>query len=108
MLFFWLGFKLRQNGTETIRRIPIVVWLLSSVALFVLKEYLGNFEAIFLKMLTIGVSLVSHIIGALMAFVVLQKIAGKVNWHNKYFVFLSKRSMVVYLFHQQVIYLFIG
>ena len=42
-----------------------------------------------------------------MAFVILQKIAARVHWDNMYFTFLSKRSMSVYLLHQQAIYFFI-
>ena len=43
-----------------------------------------------------------------MAFVILQKIADKVKWkESKVFGFLSKNSMSVYLFHQQVIYMFV-
>ena len=44
-----------------------------------------------------------------MAFVVLQKLATRVNWEeSKVFSFLSKNSMLVYLFHQQIIYVFIS
>ena len=42
-----------------------------------------------------------------MAFTVLQAVAQRVNWDNKVFAFLSRRSMTVYLFHQQIIYLVI-
>ena len=46
-----------------------------------------------------------HIIGAVMAFVILQKIAGVVKWReNKVFRALAEYSMPMYLFHQQIIY----
>lgn len=40
-----------------------------------------------------------------MSFFVLQGLAEKVDWrNNKMFMFLSKQSMAIYLFHQQIIY----
>ena len=107
VLFFWIGFKLRQNGTEIIRRIPAVLWIMASVLLFVLTQYFGSFESVFLKGLKVGLSHASNIVGALMAFVVLQNIADKASWNNKCFAFFSSQSMLVYLLHQQIIYFFI-
>ena len=57
------------------------------------------------KLLKYGVGFVLNIAGAMMAFVVLQKIAKRISWKtNKGFSFLSKNTMPMYLFHQQVIY----
>ena len=105
---FWLGFKIRQYGSEGLRRIPILVWLVADVLLFAMTQYLSVFDGIIIKLLNHGLKFVLHIMGALMAFVVLQKIADKVRWkESKVFGFLSKNSMPVYLFHQQVIYIFV-
>lgn len=78
-----------------------------SVALVALTEYIGNFNAVFPKLLKIGISFASNIVGAIIAFAILQKVADKVKWNNKGFTLLSKRSMTVYLLHQQIIYFFI-
>lgn len=104
---FWLGFKLRQHGTTVIRRIPSALWIAASVLLFGLVQWLGGMDSIIAKLLNLGLSFLMNIVGALMAFVVLQKIADKVNWNHKFFALFSKRSMVVYLLHQQIIYFFI-
>lgn len=104
---FWLGFKLRQRGTYLIRKIPVCVWIVADLILFAFVQYLGNTELLLLKIVKLGANFVLHIVGALMAFVVLQKIADRTNWNNALFSFLSKRSMVIYLVHQQVIYFFI-
>ena len=104
MPLFWLGFKLRQHGTDIVRKIPAIVWLIASVLLYALTRYLGDIDHILCKLLTIGTAFVCKLVGAVTAFVVLQAVANKLNWNNKSFAFISKRSMTVYLFHQQVIY----
>lgn len=59
------------------------------------------------KLLHIGLAFMLQIVGAVMAFVVLQSLAGCIPWDTKWFKFFSKYSMVIYLVHQQVIYLWI-
>ena len=104
--FFWLGFKIRQYGSAFLRKIPIVVWLLTDVALFALSEFVSDYDGIFFALFKLGIAFVLHIVGALMAFVILQKLATKVNWKDsRVFSIFSKNSMPVYLFHQQIIYL---
>ena len=105
---FWLGFKVRQYGSRVLRKIPILVWLASDVLLFAIAQYLSSFDGIIFKLMNLGLEFVLHIVGALMAFVILQKITDKIKWkESKVFGILSKNSMPVYLFHQQVIYIFV-
>ena len=106
---FWLGFKIRQYGSKALMKIPSLVWIAVDVLLFALVQYLSGFDATIMKLINLGLTFLLHIIGALMAFVVLQKLANRVNWkESKVFTLLSKNSMPVYLFHQQVIYVFIS
>lgn len=108
MPIFWLGFKLRQWGSGWLRRIPAWLWLLAHILLFALTQYISNVDGMIFKLLRLGFEFLLHIVGALMAFAVLQQIADKVNWQNsKVFGFVGKLSMPVYLFHQQVIYVFL-
>ena len=108
MPIFWLGFKLRQWGADWLRRIPSALWLLVHILLFAVSQYISNIDGMIFTFLRLGFELVLHIVGALMAFALLQQIADKVNWKNsKAFRFVSKLSMPVYLFHQQVIYVFL-
>lgn len=109
LIFFWLGFKIRQYGSDTLMKIPSLIWIAVDVLLFILVQYLSGFDATIIKLLNLGFTFLLHIVGALMAFVVLQKLANRVNWkESKVFSLLSKNSMPVYLFHQQVIYVFIS
>lgn len=108
MPVFWLGFKLRQWGSSWARQIPVWVWLLAHILLFAVSRYISSYETIIFKLFQWGMEFLLHMVGALMAFVVLQQIADKVNWQNsKVFAVISKMSMPVYLFHQQVIYVFL-
>ena len=104
MLFFWIGFKLRQYGTAILRSIPTVLWLVASVALFAVGKYLDSISGIVFSLLYQGVVFCTKVVGSIMAFVALQRIADTVKRNNKVFVFVSQRSMTVYLFHQQIIY----
>lgn len=102
--FFWLGFVLRQKGS-IIRKIPGLVWLTINVVLFVLGQFLTRYNGMIWKLMTKGVNFLTSVTGAVMAFVILQWIADKVKWKKSVFDFISRRSMAVYLFHQQVIQL---
>ena len=105
---FWLGFKIRQCGSEWLKKIPAIAWLVVDILLFILTEYLSKFENLFFVLLFHGFSFLLHIIGALMAFVILQKIASLIRWkESKIFGFFSEKSMPIYLFHQQIVYLFL-
>ena len=102
--FFWIGFSIRKYGSSVLMKIPAVVWLIADIGVFAVSRFISGYDGAIFKILNMGVGYALNIIGSVMAFVVLQKIAYKINWENKFFGFLSKRSMGVYLFHQQVIY----
>ena len=105
---FWLGFKIRQYGSQRMMKIPSVVWIVSDVLLFNLIQYISGLDGIGIKILNLGLTFILHIIGAMTAFVVLQKLANKVKWkESTWFTYLSENSMIVYLFHQQIVYVFI-
>lgn len=105
---FWIGFKMCQHGSECLRKIPALAWVLADVLLFTITHFLADLDGAAFVLVNYVLELALHIVGALMAFVVLQRLADMIKWEdNKYFGFLSKKSMPVYLFHQQIIYLFI-
>ena len=105
---FGLGFKIRQHGSHLLKKIPIIVWIVADILLFVLSRVISGLDGMIFTLLKQGIHFVLCIVGALMAFVVLQKLADLVKWKNsKIFNLLSKSSMTVYLLHQQVIYVFV-
>lgn len=109
-LTFWLGFKIRQYGSSELFRIPSIVWLFIDVILFLCIQQLEYFDSIFVKLARIGISFILSNFGALMAFVILQRIAQKLCdlGKRRCFLLLAKNSMTIFLFHQQLVYLSIS
>lgn len=108
VLFFLIGFKLRQHGTEIIKGISLYIWIVADVVTFIITQYLDTADGVVLKFVSKLSELVLYIIGAVMIFVVLLKIAECIEWQdNKWFMYLKKYAMPIYLFHQQVIYFLI-
>ena len=110
MPFFYIGMviRLKQEKNEClhITKIKTIYWIIADLVMFALIQML---EVRMPSIIIIPMQFLLHIIGALMAFVVLHKLANRVNWkESKVFMLLSKNSMPVYLFHQQVIYVFIS
>lgn len=106
--FFWLGLKMRQCGSALLKKVPLLVWALADMLLFVVDEYSSKQSGTIFKVLNLGIGFVLNIVGAITAFLILQRLADVIKWKESKFVkLLSKHSMTVYLFHQQVIYVFI-
>lgn len=104
LLVFYIGWLLRVWGSEQVRRIPAAVWVAASVACFALTEFVGGMNGAVFTIAQLALEPVCHAIGAVMAFVALQKLADKLNAGGTVWQFLGRRSMAVYLLHQQVIY----
>lgn len=87
---FWIGFKIRQYGLGWLRKIPAIAMVCFDIILFDFAQYVAGLDGVVFEMLNIGLEFMLHIIGAIMAFVVLQKVAELVNWKSrKTFVFLA-------------------
>lgn len=104
LLVFYIGWLLRTGGSKPVRKIPAAVWVAASVAAFALTEFFGSRDGAVFTLLELAAEPVCHAIGAVMAFVTLQKLADKIQPNGPVWKFLGERSMAVYLLHQQVIY----
>lgn len=104
LLFFYIGFGIRKYGTVFSRKVPTLIWLGTDIMLFfsyiICSKRVGGLFAV----LSLGLKLATNIWGGYSAFILLQKLAEKVNINSKFFVFCQEHSMVIYLFHQQVIF----
>ena len=108
MPLFWIGFKMRQYGSEELHRLHPLVWIAGYLIIFVVTSYVQRFDGLFFTLLHLGLRFLLNVVGASMAFVILQKLANRIRWkESEVFKCLSKNAMAIYLFHQQVIYLFI-
>lgn len=105
IIYFLLGFKIRQYGSSYLKRVNILYWIIAHVSLFALVKYLSNYKGIVFKALHLSFMVLLQIIGGIMAFLVLQKLASCFDWqNNKLLQAFTKKSMAIFLLHQQIIY----
>ena len=103
--FFILGMKLREKSACFLYKLPSILFILMQLLLFAIYELTLSNSAILYKLLNLIALYSAHVFGALMSFFVLQWLAEKVDWKNNgLFMFFSKYSMTIYLFHQQIVY----
>lgn len=103
-LYFWIGFVIRQYDWGFLGKIPRILWLPAHIALFVVSNLIPQTNPV-LKLIGLAFNVATTVVGAIMAFALLGLLAEKIRWEkSKGFGFLSRLSMPVYLFHQQVIY----
>jgi fucose 4-O-acetylase-like acetyltransferase len=105
LVFFWIGGKLCQYRTCILRRMPWWVLLGIDILLYCISLNIryNNFPTKTFKYIY---QLLLHIWGSVSAFLILQKIANN-HTKKKYISFWYKRSMTVYMFHQQIIFVVI-
>lgn len=103
---FMVGMKLRDGSLDFLRKVPLCGWIVGDIVLFWISCCLKGMPGFAYKVANVVfVGLVLHVVGALMAFFVLQKIATLWDWENsRWFMFLKQHNVTVYLFHQQIIY----
>lgn len=107
--FFSLGMKIRvkqEKGEKPIMEfVPWILWMVVDLIIFTCMMVIGQRSGTIWNLMTMSLNLLLHIVGAIMAWSVLQMIAGKVKWkENRVFKIMSAYSMPMYLFHQQIIY----
>ena len=109
LIFFWMGYELRRKGTDALDKIPAVLWIGAHVLLFVGARYVSGLEGTVYTAIYLLLELCLHGVGAMMAFFVLRKLAARIPWQgSRLFRLLSRNSMVIYLLHQQMIYIILA
>lgn len=104
-IYFLIGFKFRQYGCGLICKIRSIYLVIIHLLFYCFTVYIHEYGGILYKLLYVGLSLVTQIIGSVMAFVVLGKIANYVDWKSSsLFKTFTSKSMSIYLLHQQIIY----
>lgn len=107
MPVFWVGFKMRQYGFKALRKMPSILLIFADIFVLIFIKHIDTYDSPGWKMLRYGCTFILHIFGAVVAFIIFQKIAEKINWDTATFHYVSEKSMTVYLFHQQITYFFI-
>ncbi len=105
-VFFYIGMRIRikeETSTYFINRIPTSVWVVLDAVLFILRIKVQQ------PLMEQIVILLLHLVGSIMSFKALNQLALKVKWREwKWLNALSRVSMPVFLFHQQIIYVVIS
>lgn len=103
---FWMGFKIRQTGSVWLRKVHWLVWIVLDIVLFTILKTAVLLDGMLATLFREGLAFVVHMVGALMAFAVLQALAERLLWQkSRVFSCLTNYAMPVYLFHQQIVYL---
>lgn len=108
VLFFYIGMRIRdkreKNELLITDRAPAICWIVVDLLIFAINGTLNSRLAI-VRAAGIILSLLSHIVGSVMAWSVLQTLAGHFDWkNNKLLCNLMPYTMPIYLFHQQIMY----
>lgn len=102
ILIFWIGFILREYKHDYLYKFPVWLYLIIDIGIFVLSRIV-SFEAPLIgELASFAFSLVLRVLGALMAFLVLQKVADRIS-NGRLVVCLEKNSMIIFLFHMQIV-----
>ena len=102
--FFYLGFAFRHSWEKKLSKVPCFVWVLLNIALYVGRYLMPNDQVVWNAISGLAYYLVTAS-GCFMAWFILQKIATNTQWDkSKTFSYLTKSSMIVYLVHQQLVY----
>ena len=103
--YFILGCKIRQYGSDRLNRFGVATWFVAHAGLYIVVTHMKSFKGLLFKISSFGLTVILQVIGAVMAFLVLQKLAGYIDWkQNKLIKGFSQISMPVFLLHQQLIY----
>lgn len=107
--FFFSGSRIRvkeeQSNSLLIEKVPVVGWILMDIVLLVAFLFVVEMGGLLGSILYIGIGFILHIVGAIMAWRVLQWLGSKVNRRETIvFKLFTSYSMPMYLFHQQLIY----
>ena len=110
-LFFWIGMQIRSSEINpTIFHFKrwhiILICAVLYIVLLVWYIYcIGQDISLALKIFNRCLKIIRNVSGSLMAFYILLYLAEKIDYKNKYiFQFLKEYNIVVYIFHQQIIW----
>ncbi len=104
IIYFYLGFLIRKYSSRFIMQISSFVYVVVDAAMFIMSFYLQTKSTLIFRVALLGVEFLLNVVGAVMAFVIIQRLVNALGQDNKILNCLSKYSMPIYLFHQQLIY----
>jgi hypothetical protein len=113
ILYFIIGMILRRLHREgkslTTRWYVKWAMLIANILLFVFQwRWLLDKTGMVFRIANLAVGVTIHCLGAIATFLILQDLGGRINWDRTWFKLLVANSMIIYLFHQQIVYISIA
>ena len=106
--FFEMGYKIRQKYNDLLFRFHPIVLLIIDFIAFAFLFFTSNYLIEISKGIYFIYRFLLNLLGAFSAFSILVQLSSRYSWGKKgCFKYLSERTMIVYLLHQQIIYFFI-
>ena len=109
LTYYIIGIEMECNQLSigNIKWYFLVFFVFIHLALFVLGKCLLVKESIIYTFIGYCLSYITHIAGGFTAFIGFQELSKYLNNHKSHcFLFLTKYTMRIFFFHQQIIYLF--
>jgi len=104
VIVFYVGIIIWQGSK--LSKVPWYLWLIMDIVLYWLLKSCSHIHYTYISILSIGLSLLLHLVGAMMIFGFLQNILYNYSLRNHKIVnSFCETSLSIYLFHQQIIYL---
>lgn len=104
LIFFWAGFKIRQCSVKILYKVPLWCLIICDMILFSIFYMFPENNSFLGKVVFLGMKLLLNMLGAVTAFLVLQRLADMKGAY-KIIQKMETKSMGVYLFHQQIVYI---
>ena len=113
ILYFIIGMILRRLHREgkslTTRWYVKWAMLIANILLFVFQwRWLLDKTGMVFRIANLAVGVTIRCLGAIATFLILQDLGGRINWDRTWFKSLVANSMIIYLFHQQIVYISIA
>ena len=109
IFFYYLGFLFRKYKENIFYKIPWIFYFITHLALFVVYFFvIKDNDSLIFKMLEIAIYPIINTIGILNVIVGLSKFDYNYITQTTVFKLLNKHNFVMYLLHQQLIYVTIS
>lgn len=106
ILFYYMGFAFRKYKNNILYKIPWIVYFAVDIAVFVFYFYVVAVqEGMVFKLLNVVLNPICNILGTLMIVIGISKFNYEKLQSTKIYAFLVKHNFVMYLFHQQLLYI---
>lgn len=108
VLFFYIGMRIRdkreKNELLITDKVSPIWWIVLDLLIFAINGALDS-RLVIVRVAGIILGLLSHIVGSVMAWSVLQMLASHFEWKSsKLICGMMPYTMPIYLFHQQIMY----